>query len=224
MTEQVRQQDDRGFAETLLKLGRSSFSSDQTLPLLSTSNVGRGYTSLWKWVETRDKRDVRLDRLMVVPTNQLVDLHKKNALELFPGCKHMLRSVAKIVPLRSSNGRIAQIDNLIGPELAYYYAPTGVLEHILELKVCVPVMVTRNALHPHLLNGKLFVISGIERRILKISEMDKKGNLMRHFVIHRIYFIFEFSEVKVKRRQFPVKLAFAATVPKSKARHVQKWL
>lgn len=83
-------------------------------------------------------------------------------------------------------------------------------------------MFIRNALRPHLLTVKLFLVSGLERKIILISEMDKDGNLQRHFVLLRIDFVFEFSDVKSKQRQLLITLVIAATDHKSQGQTLKQ--
>ena len=47
---------------------------------------------------------------------------------------------------------------------------------------------------------------------------------LKNFVLHRIDFQFEFSDIKVLRRQFPVRRAFSTTVHKAQAPHCSNWL
>lgn len=111
---------------------------------------------------------MRIDRLLVVPTKELMDEHNDNALGLFPGRNHVMISGTTIVPIRRQNGSSEQHNNLIGPEMTYNYASTGVPKQKLKLRIGVPVMAIRNVVRPYLLNGKMFVLSEIKRRVLKI--------------------------------------------------------
>lgn len=113
----------------------------------------------------------------------------------------MLISALTIVPIRRQDGSCEQQNNLIGPVITYDYSPTGVPKHKLGHKIGVPVMVIRNLLHPYALSGKMFVASGIERRILCISEIDEHGDTRRSFLFHKSDFVFEL-DMKIERRQF----------------------
>ncbi|KAI0560144.1 ATP-dependent DNA helicase RRM3 [Gracilaria domingensis] len=220
LTEQVRQQDDRRFARLLLDIGKRWSSPMVSLPLMSTSKIQRAYRGLWNWVESQDMKEVRPDRLIVAPTNQLVDEHNQAALRIFPGRKYHLPSATTMEPMRSPDGD--RIQTVLGPEVTYNYAPTGVPPHNLFLKVGVPVMVIRNVLHPHLVNGKMFVVTGVSRRCVGIAEMNSDGQLTQNHVLHRIDFKFEYIGIEVRRRQFPIRLAFAATVHKSQGQTLRK--
>ena len=84
-------------------------------------------------------------------------------------------------------------------------------------------MVIRNILHPHLVNGKMFVVKKFTRKVLVITiRLDDGTNLTK--MIHRIDFQFDVSDFQVTRKQFPVRLAFNAAVHKSKGQTLQKLL
>lgn len=47
-------------------------------------------------------------------------------------------------------------------------------------------------------------------------------NRKRSFLLHRIDYVLEFSEAKIKRRQFLVKISFATSVRKSQVQTLRK--
>ena len=220
LTEQVRQESDPNFAQLLLKLGKGTFPAQDRLPLLSTEKRKESYKHLWKWVSSKDPRDVRLNRLLVAPTNSLVDEHNYKALDMFPGDSFSLSSATRLEKTRRTNN--TESDGILLPEMTYNYCPTGVPPHNLILKKGVPVMVIRNVLHPHLVNGKIFIVTGHSRRCLFVKQIDSDGRTISRHALHRIDFQFTFSDVKVTRRQFPVRLAFAATVHKAQGQTLKK--
>ena len=112
----------------------------------------------------------------------------------------------------------------INPELTYTYTPNGVPPHILELKIGVPVMVIRNVLHPYLVNGAMFVLKSFKRNVLCISTVRTDSTPPQTFPLHRIDFQFDFPDFKVTRRQFPIRLAFSATVHKAQGQTLQRLL
>ena len=65
-----------------------------------------------------------------------------------------------VIWIRPRN-RSEAIAELISPEMTYIFAQPGVTRHILELKVPVPVMIIRNVLHPHLVNGKTYTVKRV---------------------------------------------------------------
>ena len=75
-------------------------------------------------------------------------------------------------------------------------------------------MVIRNVLYPHLVNEKMFVVKKFTRKMLVITTRLDDGTYLNE-LLHRIDFQFDFSDFKGTRRQFPVRLAFSATVHKA---------
>ena len=142
---------------------------------------------------------------------------------MFPGTELTFRSSTRIEKIRNSQSTQEHPAEIISPELTYNYAPTGVPPHLLKLKIGVPVMVIRNVLHPHLVNGKMFVVKKFTRKVLVITTRLDDGTALTE-MLHRIDFQFDFSDFKVTRRQFPVRLAFSATVHKAQGQTLQKLL
>ena len=80
-------------------------------------------------------------------------------------------------------------------------------------------MVIRNVLHPHLVYGNMFVLKKFTRKVLVITTRLDDGTALTE-MLHRIDFQFDFSDFKGARRQFPVRLAFSATVHKAQGQTV----
>ena len=111
----------------------------------------------------------------------------------------------------------------ISMQLTYNYAPTGVPLHLIKVKICVPVMVIRNVLHSHLVNGKMFVIKKFTRKVLVITTRLENCILLTE-ILHRIDFQFDCFDFKVTRRQVSVRLAFSVTLHKVQRQILQKLL
>ena len=107
----------------------------------------------------------------------------------------------------------------ISPELTYTYTPTGVPPYILELKIGVPVMVIRNVLHPHLVNGAMFFLKSFKRNVPCISTVPTDNTPPQTFLLHRIDFQFDFRDFKFTRRQFPIRWPLALPCTRNKDRY-----
>ena len=220
ITHQIRQSQDREFAALLMSTAKGHFPEDIPLPLQSTANLDKAYEFLWRWISTGSKFHVDLDRIIVCPTNSLVNQHNERALEMFPGRLLHFRSSTSIEPVRRQQPQAQQQSQAnqqqhhlavtssptiepINPELTYTYTPTGVPPHILELKIGVPVMVIRNVLHPHLVNGAMFVLKSFKRNVLSIATVPTDNTPPQTFLLHRIDFQFDFRDFKVTRQPVP---------------------
>ena len=76
-------------------------------------------------------------------------------------------------------------------------------------------MIIGNIFHPHLVNGKIFIVRVYLRRYIFLSQIDDNGSAVSNHALHRIDFQITFADVKVTSRQFPVRLGVFDTVHKS---------
>ena len=212
-THQIRQFQDQELAALLMSTAKGQFPEDIPLSLQSTANLDKAYEYLWRWITTGNKRHLDLERIIVCPTNSLVDEHNERALDMFPGRLLNFRSSTSIEPVRRQQPQAQQQSQAnqqqhhlavtssptiepINPELTYTYTPTGVPPHILELKIVVPVMVIRNVLYPHLVNGSMFVFKSFMRNVLCISTVPTDNTPPQTFLLHQIDFQFDFTDFK----------------------------
>jgi hypothetical protein len=137
-------------------------------------------------------------------------------LDSFPGTLIKTTGVTEVVKVRAQavycpNGQNA---HAMLPELAQNVAPTEVPLHEFEFKIGAPVMIIRNVLYPHLVNGRVMTIARFTPRCMFI----RSSNSNQQYVVNRIDFLFNFNGAQMRRRKFPIRLAFASTVQKRQGR------
>ena len=222
LTEQIRQSEDIAFASLLRAVGRGCYSKhDSPLNLNSTTDVFKAYEFVFPWIKSGCVDDVRGDQMLVCPLNSQVDKHQEKLMEMFPG-KFLPPFVAscEITKVRSGEtvDGLGEATSYILPEMTYHVCPTGVAPHKLFLKRGAPLMIVRTVLFPHLVNGTIVILESCTSRWLRVRELKSQ----KAFFIPRIDFEFSYSEMSVRRRQFPVRPAFAVTVHKSQGETLSK--
>jgi PIF1-like helicase/Helitron helicase-like domain at N-terminus len=220
LTEQFRQAEDHAFAELLTAVGDGLHPGTLPLPLRATRSVQEAYKWLSRWVHTNNRDHVDLDCMLVCATNSKVDSHLEAFLTLFPGQLIKMTGITEVIMVRgqSATGPNGQNAHAMLPEMANHVAPTGVPLHELEFKIGAPVMIIRNVLHPHLVNGRVLILKRFTQRCLFVALPDGS----EQYALNRIDFLFNYNGVQVRRRQFPIRLAFASTVHKSQGRTLSR--
>ena len=123
------------------------------------------------------------------------------------------------------------IDEVIGfdqsvctPKYLHSLHFNGIPPHLLILKVGAPIMLLRNLDQSlGLCNGKRLLIKGLQERVIDAKIMIG-SHIGRHVYIPMI--VFMVSKIDscfcLKRRQFPIKLAFVITINKSQGQTLEK--
>ena len=162
-----------------------------------------------------------LDRSILACTNDIVMHLNSQLLEMFPGEKHVLLSADSVQfddPAMNEHQPYSPeyLNSLVSSSLP--------LAH-LELKVGCPIMLLRN-LDPSngLCNGTRLRVSQIRRKVLKCTIISGDAKFAGKVVfIPRITLAptAEDLPMPLKRRQFPVRLAFAMTINKSQGQSLK---
>ena len=156
---------------------------------------------------------------ILTPLNKDVDYINSIALTKLNGQTIILESADCFVSIDNQNN-----ENLYPTEFLNSLTPSGMLPHLLELKIGAPVILLRNINQKEgLVNGTRLKVMNIHKRLLTCSFMNgpKKGELT---YIPRLDLIPSDSNLSInfKRRQFPFKLAYAMSIDKSQGQKLQK--
>ncbi|GBP86914.1 hypothetical protein EVAR_103730_1 [Eumeta japonica] len=151
-------------------------------------------------------REWLCERAILAPTNEIVKQINEQIMSDVEGDVVEYLSVENVMDTEQVTSYPIEFLNSL--ELS------GVPSHKLRLKVDVPVLLMRNLDAPRLYNGTRLQITHLGRNIIKatiITGMAKRENVL----IPRIPIIPTDLPFQFKRRQFPLKAAFAITINKA---------
>ncbi|KAF8113549.1 hypothetical protein N665_0048s0010 [Sinapis alba] len=153
------------------------------------------------------------ERAILCPTNEDVDVINNYMLDQLSGDERTYFSSDSIDP----SDKKSKEDSIFSPEFLNSIKTSGLPNHALRLRIGTPVMILRN-LDPKegLCNGTRLQITQLAKHILEAKIITGK-RVGEKFFLHRILIEPSDSKLpfKMRRRQFPVKVAFAMTINKS---------
>lgn len=171
--------------------------------------------------ENMDNRQYLKDRVVIAPTNEVVD---KLNLAMLQKMKGDERSYLSFDSVCRTNTDCHDGELLYPPEYLNSLDFNGIPPHELKLKVGAPIILLRNLNQSAgLCNGTRLIVRHMTPRVIQAEILtgSKAGNLC---FIPRVTLQPTDSKLPVifKRRQFPVKLAFAMTINKCQGQTLAK--
>lgn len=163
-----------------------------------------------------DDKDYFSDRVILAPLCALVISLNSHIMKELPGASTVYRSIDSIEETEGLDISLHQIEFLNSIN------PNGMPPHLLELKVGAPLIVLRN-LNAGLCNGTRLKVCRLSSTRID-AEVITGPSAGNRVIIPRISLIYEDPKLpfKLKRRQFPVNIAFAMTINKSQGQTFKK--
>ena len=172
-----------------------------------------------------------LDRAILCPYNAVVDTFNAAAIKshtvglLPPGCDAATRIVKlyaeeKVAP--SEQPQQSRNVDVVTDEFMAGLTNPGVPDHTLELVIGCIVIVLRNmSVHERVMNGTRLEVLNISRFLLTCRKLDGSNGVV---LLPRIRFtmVVPRTTVKLTRRQFPVRLAYAMTVNRGQGQTIPR--
>ena len=159
---------------------------------------------------------------ILAPTNFYVDKINEETLERITIQRNTDECTYKSVDVSLSNGTQEALS--FTTEFLNSLNPTGLSKHELRLKNWAIVMLLRNFdINQGLCNGTRLRIESLGKFILTCSFIDEqKRDLNQAVIIPRIDLYWDCCEFRLRRRQFPICLAFGMTINKSQGQTFSK--
>ena len=215
LSQNMRAEGQTDWADLLLKIGNGSTTSNDHLVIPHTMICNGGIDKMIEEIfgdfANVNSQDL-IDRVILsTKNNDTLEINNK-VLQVFPGEKKVYHSIDEVVcddSVDKNNFPVEFINTL---------TPSGYPPHKLPLKKGTIVMLLRNIrINQGLCNGTRLIVKNLHKYSIgcTIATGSRKGD---YVIIPRVTFLpndNDPSPVKLKRRQFPIRVAFAMTINKS---------
>jgi len=160
-----------------------------------------------------------MQRSILAPKNTNVDEVNNAILESLSKELHMYVNANSLTPTEEGASAIAGVsmDSLYPVEFLNTLQFGGIANHKLELKVGVPILLLRNLNQSiGLCNGTRLIVKRLGQRVIEAEIITRNNVDKRVFIPHIIMSPSGTNwPFVLRRRQFPVPVAFAITINKS---------
>ncbi|WVZ96161.1 hypothetical protein U9M48_041832, partial [Paspalum notatum var. saurae] len=161
------------------------------------------------------------DRAILAPTNEVVsEINNKMIAQLTTNEMSYFSSDS----IDDSSANYSTLESLYPTEFLNTILINGLPDHILHLKIGVPIMLLRN-LDPSrgLCNGTRLIVTQLTTRVIEGKIIIGKAKGSKAY-IPRIITTSNQSKwpFKLKRRQFPIRLSYAMTINKSQGQTLSR--
>lgn len=161
------------------------------------------------------------DRAILAPTHEQVDKINDRLLDMIPGDEVVYLSCDSVC----ESDRVEDDDNpLASPEFLNTLKFSGVPNHVLKLKIGVPIMLLRNIDQPNgLCNGTRLTVTHLGKSLIK-AKVITGNNFGFETLIHRMKLQPSDKTLpfKITRKQFPISICFAMTINKSQGQSLSQ--
>ena len=212
------------FAEFLLKIGDGKYpiipNTKTMIELPSEIVIPNGkltdiidfvYPNL---VENSGNINYFIGKAILTPKNIDVDIISDTIMEMFPGELYLYPSADLVDSTEDNNTEQPQV---YSPEFLRSLKIPGLPPGELKLKLGIPIMLLRN-LNPSegLCNGTRLICRGLQNKVID-AEIITGSHTGKRVFIPRITLIPSDNNLPftLKRRQFPIRVAFSMTINKS---------
>jgi ATP-dependent DNA helicase PIF1 len=187
----------------------------------TTTNEDEMYNFIYPNLEDQDvipRGKISAEGLIMAPLNQTVDKRNLACLKRLPTPAKTYRAT-NIPP-----NNLEKFPELFSPEYLWAYKQNGVPNSSLELKEGAIVMIVRNLISSiGLNNGTKAIVTELFQHFIEVETIPAEPNEfpIKTF-LPRIIFEVTTDEGVFHRRQFPIRLAYAATVNKAQSQTIKK--
>lgn len=153
------------------------------------------------------------DMAILAPKNDIVDMINDYMLSLIPGDQ---KTYLSLDSPQSDNPELGNPDNIHTPEYLNTIVASGLLKHVLKLKVGVPILLLRNIDQSSgLCNGTRLIITKLRKYIVE-GKVISGSNIGHKVFIPKLSLTPLDAHIpfKFQRRQLPLSLSFAMTINK----------